>query len=62
MKGTITNKEYPGNGFGFDSIFKLNDGRIVSEISEDEKNHLSHRYHACIKLKEKLIKKGLIIK
>ena len=54
MHGTITDKEYPGNGFGFDSIFKLDDGRIVSSLTPQEKNHLSHRYNACIKLKEKL--------
>ena len=56
MYGTITDIEYPGNGFGFDSIFKLDDGRIVSSLTEDEKNHLSHRYQACIKLKEELKK------
>ena len=54
MKGTITDKEYPGNGFGFDSIFKLNDGRIVSSLTPNEKNRLSHRYNASIKLKRKL--------
>ena len=54
MKGTITTKEYPGNGFGFDSIFRLSDGRVVSSLSSQEKNHLSHRYQAAIKLKEKL--------
>ena len=56
MHGTITNKEYPGNGFGFDSIFMLNDGRIVSSISQKEKNKLSHRYKASVKLKSKLKK------
>ena len=55
MHGTITNQEYPGNGFGFDSIFKLKNGKIVSELSSDEKNHLSHRYKASIKLKKKLV-------
>ena len=54
MHGTITDKEYPGNGFGFDSIFKLQDGKIVSELSFQKKNLLSHRYQASIKLKEKL--------
>lgn len=54
MYGTITDKEYSGNGFGFDSIFKLNDGRIVSSLSKEEKNKLSHRYNASIKLKEQL--------
>ena len=54
MHGTITDKEYPGNGFGFDSVFRLNDGRIVSSLTCDEKNKLSHRYKAAIKLKDKL--------
>ncbi len=54
MHGTITSKEYPGNGFGFDSIFILNDGRIVSKLLPAEKNMLSHRYQASIKLKDKL--------
>jgi len=54
MHGTITNKEYPGNGFGFDSVFQLNDGRVISTLSSKEKNHLSHRYKASIKLKEKI--------
>ncbi len=57
MHGTITDKEDPGNGFGFDSIFRLNDGRIVSTLTSNEKNTLSHRYQASVKLKEKLDKK-----
>lgn len=60
MHGEITDKEYPGNGFGFDSIFKLTDGRIVSSLTPDEKNHLSHRFNACTKLKEKLKEKKII--
>ena len=35
--------------------FKLKNGKIVSELSSDEKNHLSHRYKASIKLKKKLV-------
>ena len=54
MHGTITDKEYPGNGFGFDSIFRLDDGRIISSLTSKEKNLLSHRYLASINLKEKL--------
>ena len=54
MHGTITNKEFPGNGFGFDSIFRLNAGRVVSSLKPEEKNKLSHRYKASIKLKNKL--------
>lgn len=54
--GTITDKEYPGNGFGFDSIFRLNDGRVSSSLLPEEKNSLSHRYLASSKLKNKLDK------
>ncbi len=56
MCGTITDHEYPGNGFGFDSIFRLPNGKVVSKLSSDEKNKISHRYKASIKLKE-LLKK-----
>ena len=54
MRGVITDKEYPGNGFGFDSIFRLKNGKVVSSLSSNEKNKLSHRYQACMKLKNKL--------
>ena len=54
MHGTITDIEYSGNGFGFDSIFRLNNGKVVSSLSNIEKNKLSHRYQASVKLKEKL--------
>ena len=54
LNGTITNKEYSGNGFGFDSIFKLDDGRILSELTPQEKNSLSHRHNASVQLKDKL--------
>lgn len=56
MHGTITDKEYPGNGFGFDRVFKLNDGRVASSLTEEEKNQISHRSQAVKSLKEKLDK------
>ena len=31
------------NGFGYDSIFELEDGRTVAELSIEEKNRISHR-------------------
>ena len=30
---TIAEKEHPGNGFGFDRVFILPDGRYVSELT-----------------------------
>ena len=59
MKGTITDKEYPGNGFGFDRIFRLENGQVVSSLTEEEKNKISHRYNATKLLKEKLKEIGL---
>ena len=56
MHGIITDKEYPGNGFGFDSIFRLNNGCVVSSLIPEEKNKISHRYKASVKLKNKLKK------
>jgi len=56
MHGTVTEQEYPGNGFGFDRVFRLNDGRIVSSLTSDEKNQISHRSQALKILKEKLDK------
>ena len=55
MHGSICDKEYPGNGFGFDSIFKLPNGNVVSSLTKEEKNKISHRYKASMKLKKKLI-------
>ena len=56
LKGTITNKIHEGNGFGFDKIFKLENGKIVSDLSDDEKNKISARSIAARKLLEKLNK------
>ena len=54
MVGTIAEEEHPGNGFGFDRIFILPDGRYVSELTREEKNKISHRANASRLMKEKL--------
>ncbi len=56
MIGTIATEEHPGNGFGFDRVFILPDGRYVSELTPDEKNKISHRANASRLMKEKLDK------
>ncbi len=43
------------NGFGFDEIFELNDGRTLAELSSDEKNEISSRRKALEILKTKLL-------
>ena len=45
------------NGFGFDEIFELEDGRTLAELSNEEKNEISARRKALEKLAEKVIKK-----
>lgn len=42
------------NGFGFDPIFELENGKTLAELSSEEKNNISARYLAAIDLKEKL--------
>lgn len=41
------------NGFGFDEIFELDDGRTLAELSEKEKNEISARRVALETLKKK---------
>ena len=59
LKGFITDKIYDGNGFGFDKIFKLENGKVVSQLKEDEKNEISARSIAAKKMHTKLKKLGI---
>ena len=59
LKGLITDKIYDGNGFGFDKIFRLENGKVVSELTMEEKNKISARSNAARLLKEKL--KNIVI-
>ncbi len=56
MYGTIGDHEVSGNGFGFDRVFVLPDGRYVSELTKEEKNKISHRAEASRLMKERLDK------
>lgn len=57
LNGHIT-KPRGSNGFGFDSIFELENGQTLAELSKEEKNSCSARYLAAINLKTKLKKKN----
>ena len=46
LGGTIAAEPRGSGGFGFDPIFKLPDGRMLAELSTEEKNLLSHRARA----------------
>lgn len=43
-----------GGGFGYDPLFELAGGRTMAELSEAEKNAISHRGRAFARLAERL--------
>lgn len=45
------------NGFGFDEIFELENGKTLAELTDKEKNEISARRKALEKSREKLIEK-----
>ncbi len=52
--GSIAKIPKGENGFGFDAIFELPDGRTQAELSAEEKNAISSRRKALEMLKEKI--------
>lgn len=57
VKGRIIEEGRGANGFGYDPIFVADDdpeGRTFAEMSDDEKNGISHRGRAVAKLVEYL--------
>lgn len=62
MDGEILNVEVGNNGFGYDSLFYLpRYGCSVSELGENEKNKISHRFFALVNLIDNLTKKGIFL-
>lgn len=60
-RGKIADRPYGNEGFGYDPIF-IPEGynKTFGQMQEDEKNKISHRYLALQKLKEIMIKEGLL--
>jgi XTP/dITP diphosphohydrolase len=52
--GTIALSPRGDQGFGYDPLFILDDGRTMAELPVEEKNRISHRGQALRKLKELL--------
>lgn len=47
------------NGFGYDPIFYLPEyGSTAAELTDEEKNRISHRSRALAQMKEELMKRG----
>jgi len=56
-EGFITDQKCGEHGFGFDPVFWVESyGKTFAEISDEEKNRISHRYKALNMLKEFLDK------
>lgn len=54
IDGYVTESVRGSNGFGFDEIFELENGKTLAEISQEEKNKISARKKALEELKKKL--------
>ena len=54
IQGKIAERPRGDNGFGFDEIFELEDGRTYAELSKEQKNQISHRRMALQDLLKKL--------
>lgn len=54
VNGKIVKEPRGENGFGFDEIFELENGKTLAELSEEEKNQVSSRKMALEKLKKLL--------
>lgn len=53
-EGQISHTLRGTGGFGYDPMFLLPDGRTMAELTEDEKNAISHRGRAFRQLMKKL--------
>ncbi len=54
LKGTIAKECRGTNGFGFDAIFELPNGKTLAELTAEEKNKISARALAAEDLRKKL--------
>ena len=54
LEGNISLDVRGTNGFGFDSIVELSDGKTMAEHTQEEKNNMSARYLAAVNLRNSL--------
>ncbi len=57
ISGKIAQQPKGKNGFGFDPIFELENGKTYAELSQKEKNEMSHRKKALENLEKQLTNK-----
>lgn len=56
IEGYVAEKPRGDNGFGFDEIFELENGKTLAEMSSEEKNKISARKIALEKISQRLKK------
>ena len=54
IEGYVSENPRGDNGFGFDEIFELENGKTLAEISDEEKNKISARKIALEKIRNRL--------
>lgn len=59
IDGFVSEEVRGENGFGFDEIFELENGKTLAELSQEEKNKISARKIALESIKNKLLKQEL---
>ncbi|MGB9780395.1 MAG: XTP/dITP diphosphatase [Caldanaerobacter sp.] len=58
LNGHILDHPQGENGFGYDPVFFVDEiGKTLAELSLEEKNKISHRAKALLKLKEYILKR-----
>lgn len=55
LEGYISEEVRGENGFGFDEIFELENGKTLAELTNEEKNEISARKKALEMIKVKLV-------
>lgn len=56
LEGNVVKTPRGENGFGFDEIFELINGKTLAELTDEEKNQISARKIALEKVRDRLIK------
>lgn len=59
IEGFVAEAPRGENGFGFDEIFELENGKTLAELTQEEKNNISARKIALEGLKHKLLEQEL---
>lgn len=58
LEGYILDRHRGKNGFGYDPIFYVDDlGKTLAELTMEEKNKISHRANALVKLKNYILQR-----